>query len=444
MIKLIKKPQDAKDRFQFYLLAILSCFCILPNALQSITAICLVGVSLIFNYKLLGKEIKKIGIKPYIFTIAWLLVLSISLFYSIEIKAGLIYMRKATSLFLITFTIFYCFPKLTQKRIHLIIKIFIFSNILFVCYVFYYLIENLSLYYQPDLKSQSTVSQVLTLFGLPHVDVMWYGIKNGVKTPLTIHKTYLSLNLLMAVFSIIYLFLNNKNSNAVNSLWIFIILFFLVPIFYFKSMVNIPILAIGVLYLLFIKQKTKEKKILLLTAYIFITVCVFVVVFSNINKTNSVFKTTLIKKINYVLDGVTYSSAYNSKEKDKRSVINSCSKDLFLEKPFFGYGLGAQHIYLTSCYAERKEFQLVEGNFNTHNHYYFLLLSGGLSALIAFIIMLFYFMRAAINRNNALMIVFLITIILNLLVENILTRINGVLFFAIFLPILYRYSIIKN
>ncbi|MGB6269855.1 MAG: O-antigen ligase family protein, partial [Olleya sp.] len=157
---------------------------------------------------------------------------------------------------------------------------------------------------------------------------------------------------------------------------------------------------------------------------------------------NKVIDTAISGKINYVFNFLGNSNGLLKENSiDKRALINDCSKTLFLERPIFGYGLGEQHIHLTGCYAQKKEFLLVEGNYNTHNHYYFLLLSGGIIVLIPFIYLLLYFLKIALISNNNLLILFLILIISNLLVENILTRVNGILFFSLFLPLLYRYSI---
>jgi O-antigen ligase len=158
---------------------------------------------------------------------------------------------------------------------------------------------------------------------------------------------------------------------------------------------------------------------------------------------NKVVLNSINNKLNYVSNFFRNDKKANNKEINTRTLINQCSKTLFLERPLFGYGLGEQHIYLTGCYAQKKEFVLVEKNFNTHNHYYFLLLSGGMLVFLPFVFMLIFFLKLALKTGNQLFVLFLILMVFNLLIENILTRINGILFFSLFLPLLYRY-ITKN
>lgn len=436
---MVSKQYTIQDNIQIILLAILCCFNILPYAIQSITIIAFSVVCVFFNRGTIWDQIKLRKATVFLITIAWLLVLYTSILYSFEKKAGLMYIQKSINILIIPFIIYYCFPRLSNKQIKLVLKVFIFSNVIFVIYTYNYIIQNLSVSYLPELRDKNLFGKVKGILTAPYEYVILHGIKFGKRTSLTIHKTYLSLSLVFSIFSIFHSFIKKTQKTYINALWVFIVFFFSSTILYFFSAANIPLLFFGVVFLITSYFKKIKHKILVITMSFLSLISVATVVIKTIKSPNKVITTSIQNKLNYLYK--ILENDYNTKENiDKRALINQCSKTLFLKRPYLGYGLGEQHIHLTGCYAKKKEFVLVEGNYNTHNQYFFLLLSSGLFGLIPFFYMFFYFFKTALKDKNYLLILFIVLLVFNLGIENILSRINGILFFSIFLPLLYRFS----
>ena len=153
---------------------------------------------------------------------------------------------------------------------------------------------------------------------------------------------------------------------------------------------------------------------------------------------------TINRKLNFIENVLFTNSLKSNNIIDKRAIIYECARNLIKQKPLLGYGIGAQHIYLSGCYASKKDFDLYNRNVNSHNYYYYLLLCGGVLALIPFLYMGFYLFKLSYIRRDVLLFIFLIIIFSNLLIENTFSRINGVLFFAVLLPVLIRFGEIKT
>lgn len=431
-----------KEKIQYVCLAVLCCFNILPPAFQTITIISLVVSSVFFYGKTLNTEIKSKGISLLIISTLWLLLLYITTFYSIESKAGVIFIRKTATIIAIVFVVYYLCPKLSKQQILTLLKIAAIANVFYAFYIGITLVENLTKTYLPELKKQFFINKLITIVKHPHAEIMWYGIKEAGKNTLFIHKTYLSLNLVFSIFCVSNFFIHKENKIRNNVLWLFVTIILATPVFFFVSMVNIPILILGVTVIISSKIKSNRKLTAIVGALVVFSLFFAVLMYTSFMKSDAnVLDKSVYKKVNYIASFFNITEANNTKElTDIRSVINSCSRKLIKQSPIYGYGIGEQHIHLTGCYAEKKEFVMVEQNFNSHNFYYFILLSGGVLAFIPFIYMLYFYLKNAIFNKSLIFILFLILVIMNLLIENILVRVNGILFFSVFLSLLYRYT----
>jgi O-antigen ligase len=442
----LNKNLTLKDKIQFYLLVLLSCFIILPTGIQSISVILLVFFSLIFQYKYIQSEILKKGFKPYLFTVLWLVLLYLTLFYSFELKAGIVYIKKSISILILPFVILYTMPKLTKKHFEFIFRVFVFSCVLLILYTFFTIMDNLFSYYSNAILNKSFFYKLKYVLSLPHSEIMWYGLKEAEETQLMIHKTYLALNLVFSIFIVLHIFIKRHNGFLKNIKWFFLIIFLSLPVFLFLSFLNIIILFFGIfLFCLYFISNRKNKIIftvgIILLGFLSLY---FLNNYARTNSENNIIQKSILSKFNYVLSTVSNDQNVQKNKIDSRSLIHECALELIKLKPVFGYGLGVQHIYLTNCFAEKGDFVMFEANYNSHNYYLFLLLSGGLMVLIPFCVMLVYFFRDAFNSGNFLFIAFLVLISSNFLIENILSRINGIIFISFFIPMLFCYNNYKS
>ena len=441
MFEVVNSIKPLKDRIQFFLLGVLCCFSILPTGIQSVTIMLFAAVSIVFQFNTIKKQVTIKKLKVFFIIIFWLLMLGFSLLYSFELKAGIIYFRKAVNLIIIPFLILYTLPSIRIEHIEFLLKIFVLSSLILIFYIGFILIKNL-LSYASLMGAHTAYDQFIFIINLSHPEIMWYGIKEANKPILMIHKTYLSLNFVFSIFIILFVFFRKETFLKKKVLMAGMIILFMSPIFFFFSFVNILLLFVGlfVFGLVYIKS-IKYRLLYSVLGVLFITLTgIYTYSYAKEHKDSSIIAKSIVKKVNYVKSFVTINTNKQNEEVDERKLIFDCSIELFKKAPLLGYGLGVQHIYLTDCYAKKGNFVLVEDNYNTHNFYLFILLSGGIVALIPFIIMFGYFFRCAWEERSILFITFLLLIFSNLLVENVLSRINGILFVAIFLPLLYSYS----
>lgn len=439
MLRKVIKENFNKKNIQFLLLAVLCCFSILTTALQSITIIIFTFLSIFFNYRAIFKETKKRSLFLFFVIIFWVMALYCTILYSLEFSPGIRYFEKSINIIVIPFVILYCFPKLNKKIIKLLLKIYVISCTLFVFYLFAIIFENLSIEYLPELNNGNLIEKINIILKAPRSEILWYGLKTEEKNKLIIHKTYFSLNLSFAIIIALYLFLKKNNSFKSNIYWVLSCFIMALPILYFFSIINIIVLIIALGVLITLKIKTKKLKFISLILYLGCLIFSTNLFFNYIKKNDDILHKSVTSKLNFVLEGLNISET-SKKHIDTRALINDCSKNLFFKKPIFGYGLGEQHIHLSGCYAQNKKFFLVEMNYNTHNFYYFLLLSGGFFVFLPFIYMIYYLFKHAFISKNYLLIIFLSLVFLNLFIENLLSRINGILFFSILLPLLLRFK----
>lgn len=150
---------------------------------------------------------------------------------------------------------------------------------------------------------------------------------------------------------------------------------------------------------------------------------------------DSDFSNKLKKDIFYNLDlkRSEYSDNY-----DMRFFIWQCVPNIMSHNLLFGHGTGDFHIELNREYNNRNMVEAAQNNYNAHNQFLETLISLGVIGLIVLISLIGYpSYHLYKGSDNFLPVVFLIIIIINLLAESMLSRIAGVLFFALFYSLFF-------
>lgn len=119
-----------------------------------------------------------------------------------------------------------------------------------------------------------------------------------------------------------------------------------------------------------------------------------------------------------------------------RSVIYYCAFEKIKQKPLLGYGVGNVDNQLQECYdSEFKHTDLfTRFYFNAHSQYLQLLLTTGTLGLLVFLASIVFWIR---ESSYKLYLPFLILALLCFVFENILSRHDGIMFFAVFNTILF-------
>ena len=124
-----------------------------------------------------------------------------------------------------------------------------------------------------------------------------------------------------------------------------------------------------------------------------------------------------------------------------RYTIYRVAKDVILESPILGYGVGDYRSVLSDKYRDLGIPVLQEGRFNAHNQFLSFLIIGGAVALLAFLATLIINFIFAVRFNNELLILLIIFYGILMLTDNILEKEAGVVYFALFFNFLAARSL---
>jgi O-antigen ligase len=125
--------------------------------------------------------------------------------------------------------------------------------------------------------------------------------------------------------------------------------------------------------------------------------------------------------------------------------IYDSSIEVYKKHILLGVGIGDVKQKLIESYKKSGLTQLYRNQFfNSHNQYLHFLLTGGVILFIVFGATITYLLYFSIKSNDYLFFMFLIMILIVMLTENILNRINGVFFFSLFTSVFYYLNLIKS
>ncbi len=124
---------------------------------------------------------------------------------------------------------------------------------------------------------------------------------------------------------------------------------------------------------------------------------------------------------------------YNSKTiGDSRAARWVVAKDLILEKPFFGHGLGVEKNLLTEKYKENGLYIAATNRYDAHNQYLSYTIESGIIGLLAFLLFLGLNIITSLKSKDMISFYFFFSLICISLVENFFTNNAGITFIAFF------------
>lgn len=249
-----------------------------------------------------------------------------------------------------------------------------------------------------------------TLIHLPEIVNIHLGKFN-------IHPIYISMHCAIAIIFSLILFIKIKTR------WNKGILIFLNVIllcFLFLYAKKGPILALIITFIIYTFLNNNNKYII----YGLITVALLVLLIFLIPNTRNRFKE--LYKIETLSEGRINST-------NMRLTILHEAKELIIESPFWGYGVGDYNDKLKEKYKEKNISVLLISNYNAHNQYLSIFLIGGIFTFIIFVFMMYNFFNLSFKDNNYILLLLLVFYSLMMLTENILEREDGVIFFSFFI-----------
>ena len=424
-----------KENYSNLLLIILSIilfsYAALPFALVSISTFAFVATFFLINYKTIKKNLsERKRIRTFAITTVWLFFLFFTLSYSHNWDYGLKLILRCLSLILIFFIFIFGFTNKILLKSHFFYLSFILSNFIFTLFLYYKAIAIIEVSCYPQIYYSSFIDKVHFLFSKPN-HIIFACFENEYKHSFFIHRVYNSINYLFSLFLIIHILWIKSIRILLKLLLIIIAIWFLFLIRHQLSIVNVflTVFLIPIFILLKIKKKPTKRFKRYIGFLPIIIFCFWLFKFDDKVAINQIEPAVnMFKKMTGII---------TSGEIDDRFNLNKANKNLVFDKPLLGYGIGDVQDQLNNYYFNQMSssdvyLEAYSKKLNSHNFYYFLLLSGGIILLLLYCCSYFFLIKASLNEKNLLHLFFLILFGVNLLFENVLYRIHGILLFSIF------------
>lgn len=349
------------------------------------------------------KKILKLNQKHFLLVFYFFLI--IGLFYSLDLKQGLKDVLRFLS-FLIFPLIFLTIKPFNKKEEIIIIKVFVWSVMLF----FLICLSN-AIYRQVKFSSEGGIFNWYFFYRYDFLEIF------------NQHPTYISMFSLLSISMI--LSKGNEIFRNITILYLMLFLQILAIILYGSRIAYIILFLLSMIWAYKNIRKTPKQ----LFYYMFFIICVSIVswnipivkeriLFSFGYKQNYVFNNEKI-----IENGVPESTG--------RFLLWKDAIDLIVNKPYFGYGTGSAKTVLLKKYELEGHHIFYNNKYNVHNTYLELLLVGGLPLLLIYLAMLGSLAIQAIKRSNLIIATFFLIITLVSFTETIF-RSQGVVFVAFF------------
>jgi hypothetical protein len=404
-----------------------------PYAVTSIVFILFVAVVGALRYQTIKVEInKKSKVRVFFVLVSWVFLLSLTSLYSENIDNALNLTLRYLNILLILFVfIFAAGPSLYLKR-HYLFLAFVFSNLCFSLFYYYKAITIIELTCYPEIYYQSWIDKIKFTISKPN-HIIFSCLDQEYKHSYFIHRVYNSMNYLFSLLIIIEFLFLRRFKLLMKLLFALIAIYFCLLIYYQFSVVNVFLTLLLLPIFLTLKLINRGVKIKYIASCILIIVVsiVGIMSYSKYNVALDQIKPAIgmVKKVIGSTDG--------SSNVDIRYEINKANNYLFLKSPIFGYGVGDAKDKLVDYFKEHSNDsasykEAYEKKLNSHNYYYFLLHAAGFFGLILFMMSFLGAIKISIKGRNLLYLFFIIIISVNLLFENMLSRIHGIFFYSVF------------
>lgn len=401
----MKKFDFSIDKLWDYNLFLIALFPVLPKGVQSLLMMLFFLFScIIFIRKKDHKIKKKEGFKVLLFSGVFILYIIGSL-YSNNSDEAVKFIIRTSPLLLFPLSIgILAKEKIDKTKIKKILKLFVISLVTALLCIHLYLYIN--------TRNLSNWEYRLAFEELTNI-----------------HGTYFSL---WIAFGVLILFsqLGTAKKRTVVFLSITITYFI-----YWQLVIGarLPFLSTLFLVIFFLIYKIRSKQFKTYTvigiAVIFITLLVF-----NQKK--------IVQKIDFSLPKGDYHLQHKTLTSEQiRGGIYFCSFNLIQNRWLFGYGIGDVNDQLNACYKKEIDTNVYQiKHYNTHNQYVQMLLSSGIIGLVFFIVSIIVAIRHSYKNDLKLFLLFNLLLSICFFTENILSRHDGILFYAFFNSIFMFYS----
>lgn len=413
------------------LIIVLSSFPILPYVIRSILLILLIVCSLLYLMDTKSKIQNTIFsliicVIPFFFLIA-------SLSYSYDLERGLqrlIQMMAYLALPLILYTQSHLITKTILEKI---LIVFACSVIIIVLFQVFY-----SLYYLEFIMSQPTRLEIKNL-NLPDIHIISEDVinqiklrrfRNFIKELTDTHTTYQGLWIVFALAIVVKnIFISKFKINKLVLVFFGTVLLSWLFLISARSPLFALIIA-SIVSLIHYNHKKGKLSLKGLSILILSSILSLFLVY----KILPGFKLKVDEVIETKFELPTSTNdIYKFNSTNVRFGIYFCSVDIIKKNLLIGVGIGDLQNELNACYNNKIGAKVYLWNdYNTHNQFLFFWTSTGVFGFVFFALLIFYAFFKALKTSDSLYLFFTICCSIVFLTENVLSRSDGVIFYAFF------------
>jgi O-antigen ligase len=399
-------------RISYFFLIALSFFPILPKGVESVLMIAAFLFSLSY-FIIEGKKFwnKKKTLYSLLFS-SLFLIYAFSLIYTENTSNGIKYIIRLlpTILFPALF-LFNDKELINNKKLEFIKSMYIIALILALVFLHFALYDSL-------YKSE----------------IHYWDFRQLIEKKVKVHGTYLSMWVGFGVILILFK-LKKGIINKQKHLVIFVLLVTISYFIYWQYIIGSR-MPFGATLLVSSLSMFKNRKQMFIFSILFI-VLGFIIILKT-DRLGDRFKK--LTHYNFSFPEGKYEDNYpNISTEQIRNGIYYCCFEKIKQQPILGYGVGDVDAALQSCYdstfTNTDTYKLT--SYNSHNQYLKIVLATGFIGLILFLVATLYLIKIAIEYKLGLYLSFISFIFLNFCFENILSRHDGVLFFAFFNALIF-------
>lgn len=246
-------------------------------------------------------------------------------------------------------------------------------------------------------------------------------INHKFSAPINIHATFLSLQIAVALFYMLYrLIKQHQGVQKWISLFGAIVLF--AGIVQLGSKAVIAVVLVGIIAILPYLMLPKVKRL----KYIMVAGAALVVIIATVLTINS-FRQRYVGGLEADL-----SDSSNYETVEPRIVRWKAALEVADHKLITGYGTGAEIPVLSDQYFDQKLYVSYLYHLNAHNQYLSFLLTTGIIGLIIYIITLTWGIKSAIKQRDMVFVMFMLLLITVSFSESILNAEKGIIFYSLF------------
>jgi O-antigen ligase len=402
------KPEIQNKAYYYLFLALSFCIPVHDKLVPPVIALISFNWLLEFNFKEKLNRFKSLKEKKYIlFPALFYLLYVIGTFYSTQIKgsSGALFDLEV-KLSLLLFPVFFTtidLSKLGNDFYKRVLKAFIYG-----CLISSILLIN---------------KAMMDYFRDQDASVFYYKSLSWIH-----HPSYVALYFTFAIAILMVWLIRNENKNATKrAVGILLIIHFELFIVLLSSKAGILglvlICFIVLIYFIF-REKQKSKIVFVHTITVLVAFGIILLLLpAGINRFYAAKKS--IEDINIPDNQKTEGSV-------ARLMVWKCSIEIIKENFFFGVGTGDVKPELNQKYQEKNIQQAIKENLNAHNQYLQTFIAIGFGGFVLLVASLYLPLLQGIKHGKVLLIVFICLFAFHLLVESMLERQAGVVFFAFF------------